>query len=115
MPPDIENVPRREIHNDKPRITEESYPATPLMTENKNESTAVKETNCFVPQNWHLPYAKALIEKDQIHLPTAIALAERAILNRYLELHAIPEPLDERLDLWRAVEALLELKKKETR
>jgi hypothetical protein len=114
MPPDIENVPRREIHNDKPRIIEESYPATPLMTENKNESIGVKETNCFVPQSWHLPYAKALIEKDQIHLPTAIALAERAILNRYLELHEIAEPLDERIDLWQAVEALLELKK-ETR
>jgi len=35
-----------------------------------------------------------------------------AILTRYFELHEITEPLDERRDLWRAVEELRKLRKK---
>jgi hypothetical protein len=63
----------------------------------------------FAKQNWHKPYAEALMEEDSSKIPVAIATAERAIFNRYLELLASKHHSDEGVDLWRAVEALREL------
>jgi len=48
---------------------------------------SANETNCFVARNWQLAYAEALLEDALPFLPISIVLAERAILNRYLELH----------------------------
>jgi hypothetical protein len=86
-----------------------------LLPENKNDKVQRNQTDCFVAHSWHLAYAEALLEDALPFLPISIVLAERAILNRYLELHDIAEPLEERLDLWRAVETLQKLKKKVVR
>lgn len=63
----------------------------------------------FEQQKWHKPYADALMEGDSSKIPAAVANAERAIFNRYLELWASKDQSDERVDLWLAVEALREL------
>jgi len=63
----------------------------------------------FAKQRWHKPYADALMEGDTQKLASAIAKAERAIFNRYLELSTAEDHSDERMDLCRAVEALREL------
>jgi hypothetical protein len=65
----------------------------------------------FAKQKWHKPYADALMEGDTQKLASAIAKAERAIFNRYLELSTAEDHSDERMDLCRAVEALRELKR----
>lgn len=64
----------------------------------------------FFMQQWHRPYAEALLEDDSTKLPELIAAAERAILTRYLQLNASKIPTDERLDLRHAVDALAQLK-----
>jgi hypothetical protein len=64
----------------------------------------------FFVQEWHKPYAEALLEDDFTKLPELITAAERAILTRYLELNASKIPTDERLDLRHAVDALVQLK-----
>jgi hypothetical protein len=65
----------------------------------------------FVTQSWHKPYAMALLNSNPANLPELIATAERAILDRYLELELDPVPTDELIDLGHAVEALSQLKK----
>jgi hypothetical protein len=65
----------------------------------------------FVIQNWHRPYAEALLEADPATLPALIAVAEREILARCFELSVSPVPMDEKLDLRHAVRALSRLKK----
>jgi hypothetical protein len=94
---------------------EGSTSAPVLLPGNKKVGIQRNRTNCFLAQSWHLPYAEALIEDVPSFLPISIVLAKRAILNRYLELADNPEPLEERLDLRRAVEALRKLKKKVAR
>jgi len=64
----------------------------------------------FFMQQWHKPYAEALLEEDVTKLPNLIAAAERAILTRYLQLNSSKIPTDERLDLRHAVDALVQLK-----
>ena len=86
-----------------------------LLPEKRQDRIQRNRTNCFLAESWHLPYAEALIEDVPSFLPISIVLAKRAILDRYLELADNPEPLEERLDLWRAVEALRKLKKKVAR
>jgi hypothetical protein len=51
-----------------------------------------------------------LLEEDWLKVPTLIALAERAILARYLEILASPTHTDESLDLQYAIHALSQLK-----
>jgi len=101
----------RSLHKGNSGTAEESALGPVLLPENKTDTVRLDETNFFAAQSWHLPYAEALIEEVLPFLPISSVLAERAILNRYLELHDIPEPLEERIDLWHAVNALLNLKK----
>ncbi len=74
-----------------------------------NNNVALEDL--FVTQSWHRPYAMALLNSDSANLPELIATAERAILDRYLELELDPVPTDELVDLGHAVEALSQLKK----
>ena len=115
MLPEPQIAPRSQPPSDNSAVLEEPALAPVLLPENKNDKMQCNETNCFVARSWHLAYAEALLEDALPFLPISIVLAERAILNRYLELHDNPEPLEERLDLWRAVEALRKLKKKVVR
>jgi hypothetical protein len=71
----------------------------------------VKLEDLFVTQLWHRPYAEALLETDPCNLPALVASAERAILDRYLELGPASGPSDELVDLAHAVEALSQIKK----
>ena len=116
MPPDVQIAPRSQTPSDNLLAILEESPLSPLLLpENKNDRMQRNEINCFGAHSWHLAYAEALLEDALPFLPISIVLAERAILNRYLELHDTPEPLEERLDLGRAVEALRKLKKKVVR
>ena len=115
MPPDMQVAPRRPTPSDNRAILGASALVSVLLPENKKDRNQRNETSCFLAESWHLPYAEALIEDVPSFLPISIVLAKRAILNRYLELADNPEPLDERIDLWRAVEALRKLKKKVAR
>ena len=115
MPPDMQIAPRRQTPSDNRAILEGSAAAPVLLPGNKKDRIQRDETNCFLAESWHLPYAEALIEDVPSFLPISIVFAQRAILNRYLELADNPEQLEERLDLWRAVEALRKLKKKVAR
>ncbi|HMI53697.1 MAG TPA: hypothetical protein VK525_19440 [Candidatus Saccharimonadales bacterium] len=115
MPPDMQIAPRRPTPSENRAIQDRSAAAPVLSPEKKKATIQRSETSCFLAQSWHLPYAEALIEDVPSFLPISIVYAERAILNRYLELADNPEPLEERLELWRAVEALRKLKKKVAR
>jgi hypothetical protein len=64
----------------------------------------------LVSEEWHGPYAEALIEADPVKSKRLIALAERAIFTRYLELCVSPGSQDQYHDLRQAVNALSELK-----
>jgi hypothetical protein len=64
----------------------------------------------FNSENWHRPYAEALLETDPIKLRARIAEAEHAIFVRYVELCISPGSQEQSLDLGRAISALLELK-----
>jgi hypothetical protein len=62
---------------------------------------------------WHRPYAEALMETEPTRLARLIAEAERAILERYLELLCIaPEAIEpQAIDLENAVYHLSQLNK----
>jgi hypothetical protein len=64
------------------------------------------------PRTWHRPFAEAVLTGDSIRVHEAIVHAQRAILNRYLELasgwEAQPE---EAADLANAVDILQALKR----
>jgi hypothetical protein len=76
----------------------------------RNWGATFERNHLFFVQQWHKPYAEALLEDDFTKLPELITAAERAILTRYLELNASRIPTDERLDLRHAVDALVQLK-----
>jgi hypothetical protein len=114
MPPDLQITPRSQTPSDR-TILGGSALVSVLLPEKRQDRIQRNRTNCFLAESWHLPYAEALIEDVPSFLPISIVLAKRAILDRYLELADNPEPLEERLDLWRAVEALRKLKKKVAR
>jgi hypothetical protein len=107
-------MPGERIEPELKALTSESVPvnADPakrddlLISGNKME---IKEF--FVIQNWHRPYAEALLEAGSAELPALIAVAEREILTRYLELSVSPVRTYESLDLLHAVDALSQLKK----
>ena len=105
MSPDMQVAPASQTHTESTVLEiPELLPVSPLSRNDKIE-------HCFAAKSWHLPYAEALIEEVLPFLPIAITLAERAILNRYFELHGIAGASEERRDLWRAVEELQKLKK----
>jgi hypothetical protein len=54
-------------------------------------------------ENWHKPYAEALMEVEPQRLSRLIVEAERAIFGRYLELCKNPRPIEFSRDLQNAV------------
>jgi hypothetical protein len=62
------------------------------------------------PRKWHKPYAEALLEIDPSKMAALIALAESAILGRYLELRIFPTPIEEGRDLDSAIRVLSRLR-----
>ena len=79
----------------------------------------VRKIPLFVPwpqdsltsENWHKPYAEALMEVEPQRLSSLIVEAERAIFSRYLELCMNPRPIEISRDLQNAVYVLIDLKK----
>jgi hypothetical protein len=65
----------------------------------------------FVCQDWHRPYAAALMETDPVKLATIIAEAERDMASRYLELCLAHTPTSEVADLQNASYALSQIKR----
>jgi hypothetical protein len=65
----------------------------------------------FVCQDWHRPYAAALMESDPVKLAAIIAEAERDMASRYLELCLAPTPTSEVADLQNASYALSQIKR----
>ena len=66
--------------------------------------------NFLVSENWHRPYADALMETNLVRLAPLIKEAEHAIFDRYLELCVSPGPIEHRRDLQNAVDVLIQLK-----
>jgi hypothetical protein len=64
-----------------------------------------------VSKEWHRPYVEALFETDEARREALIAEAERAIVDRFLELLIASVETDEILDLQNAAHAITELKK----
>jgi hypothetical protein len=62
-------------------------------------------------EEWHRPYAEALMETDPAKLVRLIGKAERAIFGRYLELCMAPAAIEQGIDLRNAVYCLSQLKK----
>ena len=116
MSSDRQIAPTKQVHDNNSAVLQISAlpPASSseLLPLIKKDDTEPNLASCFIAPSWHLPYAQALIEEAVPFLPISITLAERAILTRYFELHEIAEPLEERRDLWRAVEELRKLRKK---
>ena len=100
MTPDVQIAPASQLRNESAVLQTPKLPRVLLPL------------NCFGVQSWHLPYAQALMEEVAPFFPIALALAERAILTRYFELHGNTDALEERQDLWRAVNELQKLRKK---
>jgi hypothetical protein len=67
----------------------------------------------LVPQTWHKPYAEALLETDPSTMAALILVAERAILNRSVEIQTSPAPIEENRDLESALHVLSRLRKSE--
>jgi hypothetical protein len=66
--------------------------------------------NFLVSENWHRPYAHALMETDPLRLPPLILEAENAIFNRYLELCVSPRSIEHSRDIQNAIHVLMQLK-----
>jgi hypothetical protein len=87
------------------------FPEEPEL-EFVNRVGVVALKDAFTPQQWHRPYAEALLSGHSTQLPAAVTLAQRAILNRYLELAAASETQPgEATDLSNAVDVLQGLKR----
>ena len=69
----------------------------------------------LVPRTWHKPYADALQEIDSSKITALILVAERAILNRSVEIQTFPTPIEESHDLESALQVLSRLRKSETK
>ena len=67
----------------------------------------------LVPRTWHKPYAEALLETDPSKMAALILEAERAILNRSVEIQTFPAPIEENRDLESALHVLSQLRKSE--
>jgi hypothetical protein len=66
----------------------------------------------LLPRTWHKPYAEALLETDPSKMAALILVAERAILNRSVEIQTFPTP-EESHDLESALQVLSRLRKSE--
>ena len=64
-----------------------------------------------VSHEWHRPYTETLFETDEAKLGARIAEAERAIVDRFLELSVASVETDEILDLQNAAHVITEFKK----
>ena len=67
----------------------------------------------LVPRTWHKSYAEALLETDPSKMAALILVAERAILNRSVEIQTFPTPIEESRDLESALQVLARLRKSE--
>lgn len=83
---------------------------TPEANINRRWAPSLYES-IFKKQQWHRPYADALMEGDTAKIPSAVSCAEQAIFARFVELDATPENGDETADLRKAIDALSDLKK----
>ena len=72
---------------------------------------APRPKGSLTSENWHKPYAEALMEVEPQRLSRLIVEAERAIFGRYLELCMNPRPIEISRDLQNAVYVLIDLKK----
>jgi hypothetical protein len=66
----------------------------------------------LVSEKWHKPYAEALLETDPLKVVTLISEAEHEILRRFLEFHLSPGSKEQNLDLRRAVDTLVTLRRR---
>ena len=82
----------------------------PAASINRRRAPSLYES-IFKKQQWHRPYADALMEGDTAKIPSAVSCAEQAIFARFVELTATPENGDETADLRKAIDALSDLKK----
>ena len=82
----------------------------PTASINRRRAPSLYES-IFKKQQWHRPYADALMEGDTTKIPGAVSCAEQAIFARFVELTATPENGDETADLRKAIDALSDLKK----
>ena len=64
----------------------------------------------FVCKEWHGPYVKAVCGTDEVKREAIVAEAERAIVDRFLELIVSAVETDEILDLQSAAYAITQLK-----
>jgi hypothetical protein len=78
----------------------------PFVAENK-----VEFKDYSVSHEWHRPYVEALFESDEAGRGALIAEAERAIVDRFLELLIASVETDEVIDLQNAAHVITELKK----
>jgi hypothetical protein len=72
---------------------------------------APRPKGSLTSENWHKPYADALMEVEPQRLSRLIVEAERAIFVSYLELCMNPRPIEISRDLQNAVYVLIDLKK----
>ena len=72
---------------------------------------APRPKGSLTSENWHKPYADALMEVEPQRLSRLIVEAERAIFVRYLELCMNPRSIEISRDLQNAVCVLIDLKK----
>jgi len=72
---------------------------------------ASRPKGSLTSENWHKPYADALMEVEPQRLSRLIVEAEQVIFVRYLELCMNPRPIEISQDLQNAVYALIDLKK----
>jgi hypothetical protein len=75
------------------------------------QGTKPETTGLLDSEEWHRPYAEALMETDPAKLVPLIAIAERAIFGRYLELCITRAAIEHSIDLQNAVYYLSQLKK----
>jgi len=72
---------------------------------------APRPNDSLTSENWHKPYADALMEVEPQRLSRLIVEAERAIFVRYLELCMNPRPIEISRDLQNAVYVLIDRQK----
>ena len=82
----------------------------PAASINRSRAPSLYES-IFKKQQWHRPYADALMEGDTAKIPSAVSCAEQAIFARFVELNATAENGEETADLRKAIDALSDLKK----
>jgi hypothetical protein len=66
----------------------------------------------LMSEKWHKSYAEALLETDPVKVLTLISEAEHGILRRFLEFHQSPGSKEQNLDLRRAVDTLVTLRRR---